>query len=155
MSDDMHFVMGDYYRICDRTGFKRRARKTQMEWNGLIVWKDVWEARQPQDFVKGVPDNQTVPMPRPRQVNSFLGNLTTTLTANAGAGDIALQVESSVRMLIGDNIEVMLDTGAYFPTNIASVPTPTSITINPKLPYSAASGNILTDLSAVTLPSIG
>lgn len=40
-----------------------------MEWNNLIVSDRVWEARQPQDFVKGVADNQTVPNARPRQPN--------------------------------------------------------------------------------------
>ncbi|MDB5607784.1 MAG: hypothetical protein JWP25_4684 [Bradyrhizobium sp.] len=155
MADDKHFVMGDFYRICDRSGLKIRARKTQLEWNGLMVSQNFWEARQPQDFVKGVADNQTVPMARPRQVNQFLGPLTTTLTANAAAGATALSVASSVRMILGDRIEVMLDTGVYFVTNISGVPGATSLTINPKLPYSASSGNILTDLSAVSTAAIG
>lgn len=46
-----------------------RAERTRQEWNNLIVSDRVWEARQPQDFVKGVADNQTVPFARPRQPN--------------------------------------------------------------------------------------
>lgn len=76
MGADKHFRMGSFYRICDRTGFATRAEDTQMEWQGLIVDKRVYEARQPQDFVTGVPDNQTVPYPRPRQANTFVGNST-------------------------------------------------------------------------------
>lgn len=76
MGADKHFRMGSFYRICDRTGFATRAEDTQMEWQGLIVDRRVFEARQPQDFVTGVPDNQTVPYARPRQPNVFVGNST-------------------------------------------------------------------------------
>lgn len=76
MPQDKFYVPGTFWRICDRTGFKTRSYDTQMEWNGLIVDKRVWEARQPQDFVKGVPDNQTVPYARPRQPNVFVGSST-------------------------------------------------------------------------------
>lgn len=153
--DDRHFVMGDFYRIDDRSGFKIRARRTQMEWNGLIVYDRFWEARQPQDFVRGVADNQTVPYARPRQVNTFLGPLTTTLTSDVQAAGTTLPVESSVRMIIGDVLYVMLDTGSLQRVTVSSLPTSTSITCNPALTYKASSGNIITDNSAVSLPSIG
>lgn len=76
MGADKHFRMGSFYRIDDRTGFATRAEDTQMEWNNLIVSRRVWEARQPQDFVTGVPDNQTVPYARPRSPNVFVGSST-------------------------------------------------------------------------------
>ncbi len=69
MADDKHYVPGDFYRICDRTGFKVRANQTRQQWDQLIVRKESWEPRQPQDFVRGVADEQIVPMPRPRQPN--------------------------------------------------------------------------------------
>lgn len=74
MGADKHFRMGSFYRICDRTGFATHAEDTQMEWQGLIVNRRVWEARQPQDFVTGVPDNQTVPYARPRPRDGIAGN---------------------------------------------------------------------------------
>lgn len=58
---------GDFYRICDRTGFKVRASATRKEWTGMIVRDKSFEMRHPQDFVRGVEDNQNVPEPRPRQ----------------------------------------------------------------------------------------
>lgn len=73
MGTKRHYKPGSFYRICDRTGFATRAEDTQMEWNGLIVDRRVWEARQPQDFVTGVPDNQTVPYARPRSPNLAAG----------------------------------------------------------------------------------
>ncbi len=56
---------GDWYVSCDKTGFKVPASETRKEWNGLIVWEQVYEARHPQDFVRGVRDDQTVPFARP------------------------------------------------------------------------------------------
>ena len=73
MGTKRHYKPGSFYRICDRTGFAVRAEDTQMEWNNLIVDKRVWEVRQPQDFVKGIPDNQTVPYARPRSPNLASG----------------------------------------------------------------------------------
>jgi len=69
MGTERFYKPGSFYRICDRTGFATRAERTRTEWNNLIVSDRVWEARQPQDFVKGVADNQTVPYARPRQPN--------------------------------------------------------------------------------------
>ena len=72
MGTELYYKPGSFYRICDRTGFATRAERTQREWQGLIVEKRVFEPRQPQDFVRGVNDIQTVPAPRPRQTNTFI-----------------------------------------------------------------------------------
>ena len=58
-------VLGDFLRICDRSGRVCLASDTRQEWTGLWVHKDLWEERQPQDFVRGKADNQTVPFGRP------------------------------------------------------------------------------------------
>lgn len=50
-----------------------------MEWNGLIVDKRVFEPRQPQDYVKGVNDDQTVPNALPRLPNPPVGPSTSAL----------------------------------------------------------------------------
>lgn len=76
MGTERFYKPGSFYRICDRTGFATRAERTSTEWNNLIVRDDVYERRHPQDFVKGVQDNQTVPYARPRQPNVFLSNTT-------------------------------------------------------------------------------
>lgn len=54
------YVKGDHNVICDRTGFERKRSQCKYEWNGLLVLEDEWEERQPQDFVRGVPDNKPV-----------------------------------------------------------------------------------------------
>lgn len=72
MADDRHYVPGDFYRICDRTGFKVRAKHTKKEWTNMIVREQSFEMRHPQDFVQGVRDDQTVPEPRPRSQDLFI-----------------------------------------------------------------------------------
>lgn len=63
---------GDHNVICDRTGFKVKASETRKEWNGLRVWKNVWEPRDPQDLIKGRTDKQAVYDPRPEGTDSFI-----------------------------------------------------------------------------------
>lgn len=72
MADDKHYVPGDFYRIDDKTGFKVRANRTRKEWTNMIVRDQSFEYRQPQDFVRGVIDDQNVPEPRPRQHDVFI-----------------------------------------------------------------------------------
>jgi len=65
------YVLGQFKRVCDRTGRILLARDTRKEWNGLIVDKNEWEPRHPQEFVRGVMDDQTVPEPRPMPAAVF------------------------------------------------------------------------------------
>lgn len=155
MADDRHYVPGSFYRICDRTGFKVRAGKTRMEWDGLLVRDQSWEARQPQDMVQGEPDDQTVSDPRPRQVNVFIGPLGTVTNADAAAGDVIIVLQSAVRMLAGDTITIMMDNGVEFLTTIALVLSAEEIEISAPLPWSVASGNDVLDYTAYASPNIG
>lgn len=67
-----YFKPGSFNRICDRCGFKVKAEDTRLEWNGAIVCKHHWEARHPQDKIKGRKDRQIVPNPRPDPDAVFL-----------------------------------------------------------------------------------
>lgn len=67
-----YFKIGDYNVICDRCGAKFKARECRMEWNNLFVCSYCWEARQPQDFVRGRIDDQRVPIARPRGEARFI-----------------------------------------------------------------------------------
>lgn len=58
--------------ICDLSGFKCKASETVRRWDGLRVLRRFSEERQPQDFVRGVKDNQSVPWARPEAADSFL-----------------------------------------------------------------------------------
>ena len=152
MSDDKHYVGGTFYRIDDRSGFKVRSYRTRKEWTNRIVRDQSWEARQPQDFVQGVTDDQTVVDPRPRQLHQ--GPLGTTLIANVAAGSTFISVQSSVRMLKGDVLAIMLDTGENFMGTILDILNDNLIQLTTPLPYSASNGNVVIDTSAVSTPTI-
>jgi hypothetical protein len=62
---------GDFLRVDDRTGFVRWASETRKEWTGAIVHRNKFEARHPQDFVRGKRDEQRVPDPRSRPADQF------------------------------------------------------------------------------------
>lgn len=154
MADDKHYVGGEWYRICDRTGFKIRAPRTRKEWTDRIVREQSWEPRQPQDFVQGLPDDQTVSDPRPRQLDQFQGPLGTTMAATASTGALFIFLTSTVRMEINDRLSIMLDNGDNWYTTIADILTDSMIQISSPLPYSVSSGNVVIDTSALSSPVI-
>ena len=51
---------GDHWAICDQCGFKFLRSEMKKQWNNLIVCKQDFEERQPQDFVKAHRDQITV-----------------------------------------------------------------------------------------------
>lgn len=134
---------GSFYRIDDRTGFAQRAERTRKEWNGSIVDRSVWEARQPQDLVRGVPDFQNVPDARPLAPNSFVGPTDVSLNAAAVVGQTVLQVASTFGFSPGVSVGVMLDDGTVQRTTISAPAGTSTITIAAPLRQSAAQGNLV------------
>jgi len=67
-----YFKLGDYNAICRVCGFKRKASELRLRWDGVYVCKEDWEPRQPQDFVRGVPDEQAPPWTQPEVRPVFL-----------------------------------------------------------------------------------
>lgn len=154
MADDRHYVPGSFYRIDDQSGFKVRAERTRKQWNNIIVRLESWEPRQPQDFVKGVPDYQMVPEPRPRQTNTFLGPLVSSIIAPTPTGSILIEIENTGRMYAGDVINVILDNTDSFRTTINKVNSNTELILGAPLPWSVSFGNEVSDWSAVSPPNI-
>jgi hypothetical protein len=172
MGTKLHYKPGSFYRVCDRTGFAYRAEGTRKQWNNIIVRERSFEERQPQDFVRGRRDDQTVPEPRPRQVPSYLGVQTTiaysiTLTLAPGwsivpasggfssgfsvgfdiGGGIA--VTSATGFNVGDSISIQLDNGSmFFTTAVAVNYQQNTITPATPLPFPASGGNIVTDMTS-------
>lgn len=60
------YRQGDYKVVCDKSGLTAYASECRMQYNNLFVRKDFYVERQPQDFVKSIPDKQSVPIPRPK-----------------------------------------------------------------------------------------
>ena len=66
-----YLELGDYNAQCYRCGMKRKASTLMKQWQGFYVCPEHWEPRQPQDFVKSVPDNQPVPWSQPQPADIF------------------------------------------------------------------------------------
>lgn len=59
------------YEICDRTGFRVERGQLVKQWDGLMVRRESWERRQPQDFVRATSDRPKG-SPRPEQTDTFI-----------------------------------------------------------------------------------
>lgn len=71
MSRADFYKSGDWNAICDYCGFKYKFSKLKPTWDGFYICSGCFEVRQPQDFVRGVLDNQSVPESRPDSTPTF------------------------------------------------------------------------------------
>lgn len=117
MARDWYYRPGDYYQLDDLSGFKIRASRSRKipggQTGGLIVDPKRWEPQHPQDFVRGVVDDQTVPEPRSRQTNRYMV-VATFATAFSPRQSNLITVDSIEGFTIGDLVAVMLDNGENF-----------------------------------------
>jgi hypothetical protein len=60
-----YYNSGNYNAICDECGKKFKFEQLKKRWDGLFVCPRDWEPRHPQDYVKGIRDNMSVPVSRP------------------------------------------------------------------------------------------
>lgn len=67
-----HYKHGDYNCIDDYTGFKEKRSECKYTWDGYLVHRRHWESRHPQETIRGVPDHQAVPDPRPDSDPEFV-----------------------------------------------------------------------------------
>ncbi len=124
------------------------ASDTRAEWNGLIVERRFWEIRQPQDFVKGVADDQSVPDARSELATPFVGPISTNISADVSPGATFLPLDNIAGFNANDNIGVMIDGGTYFNTKVSGPATPTGINIADALAGYAVKGSICTNYRA-------
>ena len=59
--------------ICSLSGFKFPISEAVKNWNGLLVHRSFVDKRNPQDFVKAVPESMALPVSNPEPTDTFLG----------------------------------------------------------------------------------
>ena len=64
MGSNDRFVSGEWNFYCDLCGKKQKSGNGVKTWDGFRVCRSHKEARNPQDFVKGVKDDQSLPWSR-------------------------------------------------------------------------------------------
>ena len=141
-----HVKHGDWNVICDRCGMKRKASECRTTWDNLFVCRTTcWMPRHPQDFVVGVPDDQTVPIARPN-IQATMG--TTTVKTSALINATTIELTSITEIADKDSIGIVLDDGSAHWTYSDGTPSSYTVTLGSYLPYKATAGN------TVYLPSI-
>ena len=60
-----YYISGEWNLACDVCSKKIKAHEAHHRWDGLLVCKDDFEQRHPQDFVRARQDKITVPFSRP------------------------------------------------------------------------------------------
>lgn len=85
MSYTSRYDKGNWIADCDICGRKYKASLLTERWDGLMCCPDDWEIRQPQDFVRGVPDTQIAPWLRPEPPDYFIPISLTAPVANFNA----------------------------------------------------------------------
>lgn len=68
-----YLALGDWNTVCYECGRKRKASTLKRHWQGYYVCPEHWEARHPQDFVRGVQDIVTPPWAQPMPADQFIG----------------------------------------------------------------------------------
>jgi len=71
MSYRPYYKKGDWLAICEVCGRKMKATRLKKRWDGLLVCSEDWEPRQPQDFVRGVPEHVAPPFTNPESADNF------------------------------------------------------------------------------------
>ncbi len=67
-----YYKSGDWNGICDVCGQKYKASKLKLRWDGVYVCHKDFEFRHPQEFVRGIKDDQTTPYSRPEEADTFV-----------------------------------------------------------------------------------
>lgn len=74
MADADFWADGKWNFFCDLCGRKQKSSRAMKTWQGLYVCQHHREVRNPQDFLRGVKDDQSVPWTRPEKIpETFVG----------------------------------------------------------------------------------
>ena len=87
-----HAKKGDWSAICEVCGFKLKASRLKLRWDGLRVCSEDWEPRHPMDLYRGpIGTESQVPWTSPEPTDilidvSFPGSSSTDLPGNTFDG---------------------------------------------------------------------
>jgi hypothetical protein len=84
---------GQWNFFCDLCGRKEKSGNAMKTWNNFRICKHHKEVRNPQDFIRGVKDDQTVPWSRPEAPDTFVVS-DFQLLLEAGTGTLLQEPDS-------------------------------------------------------------
>jgi PKD repeat protein len=66
-----YYLDGSNNVICDQCGKKFKAHQLRKQWDGIWACNRCWDYRNPQEYVRGVPDNMAPDLSRPEAPDEF------------------------------------------------------------------------------------
>jgi hypothetical protein len=116
---DKHMTREHYVR-CDNTGLRVLSGDVRKQWDGLLVWKEQFDERHPQEFVRGVVDNFAVRDARPESPDFVtLASVTVPFTSTTGASIVLATADAgSLKYLSFVRFRVVEITDALNPTYV-------------------------------------
>ena len=66
-----YYAKGEWNAICDVCGKKVKSHHLKKRWDGLLVCREDWEPRHPQEFVRAKADKQVPSWTRPEPSDTF------------------------------------------------------------------------------------
>lgn len=115
MSYEPTYKNGDWKANCDRCDFTFKASQLKETWDNLKVCKECWEPRQPQDFVRAVRDNQSVPWTRTEICPTNVADTELTWvqrTSGVGVNLRSVWYESGMWVICGDSGTILTSTNS-------------------------------------------
>jgi hypothetical protein len=84
MADNTFYADGQWNVTCDLCGKKVKSSGVMKTWDNQYVCRHHKEERNPQDFLRGIRDNQSVPFSRPVPPLQFVTSSWQLLQLNGG-----------------------------------------------------------------------
>jgi len=100
MSYSANFKKGDWRAQCDICGFDFHASQLKKQWDGLMVCRDDWNPRHPQDFVRGKKDDQSVAWTRSEPADTELSECKSGATAGEAVTGCAIAGVQSIDLTV-------------------------------------------------------
>lgn len=85
-----YFLSGQWNAVCDRCGFKFKSSELREDWQGLMVCSTDFERRNPQDFIKVMPERAIPEWTRPEPEEVFLQPASCTLQGTQGRAGVGI-----------------------------------------------------------------
>lgn len=79
------WIDGEWNALCDECGLKFKSGDLKKRWDGLMVCREDWEPRHPQDFIRVITDEKPLPWTRPDPTDYYLP--VCTVVTSQGAAD--------------------------------------------------------------------
>jgi hypothetical protein len=110
----------EHYVRCDNTGLRILSGDVRKQWDGLLVWKEQFDERHPQEFVRGVVDNFAVRDARPESPDFVtLASVTVPFTSTTGASIVLATADAgSLKYLSFVRFRVVEITDGLNPTYV-------------------------------------